>query len=108
MSQRIRIQIKTNEHQGVDKSAQLIIKALSPTGTKVIGPIPMPTKKEKFTVIRSPHVNKKSREQFELKTHKRLIDIEMPTTAKSHEVLDTLMNIELQAGAEVDIIDIKD
>lgn len=103
MSQKIRIKLKANEHQLVDKSAERIIKALIPTGTKVTGPIPLRTKKEIFTVMRSPHVNKKSREQFQLNTHKRLIDIEMPNTAKSHEVLDALMNIELQAGVDVDI-----
>lgn len=103
MSQKIRIKLKANEHQLVDKSAERIITALKPTGTKVTGPIPLPTKKERFTVMRSPHVNKKSREKFQLSTYKRLIDIAMSSTAKSQEVLEALMKIELQPGVYVDI-----
>ena len=103
MSQKIRIKLKAYDHHLVNKSAEGIIKVIKPTGTKVTGPIPLPTKQEKFTVMRSPHVNKKSREQFKLPIHMRLIDIHMPNTAKSHKVLDALMKIELQAGVEVDI-----
>ena len=103
MSQRIRIKLKAHGHHRVDKSTQRIIKALTPTGARIIGPIPLPTKKQKFSVIKSPHVYKKSGETFKLLTHQRVIGVEMSTTAKSHEVLDALVNIELQAGVDVDI-----
>ena len=79
MSQRIRIKLKSYDHNLVDKSAEKIVKTVRNTGAVVTGPIPLPTEKKIFTVLRSPHVNKKSREQFEIRTHKRLIDILRPT-----------------------------
>ena len=79
MSQRIRIKLKSYDHNLVDKSSEKIVKAVKATGAIVSGPIPLPTEKDKFTVLRSPHVNKKSREQFEIRTHKRLLDIVEPT-----------------------------
>ena len=104
MSQKIRIKLKAYDHQLVDRSAERIIKALKPTGTQIVGPIPLPTKKEKYAIIKSPHVNKRSSgEKFQLHTHQRLLGIKIPSIAKSHEVLDALMNIELQAGVDVDI-----
>ena len=103
MNQKIRIRLKANEPKLVNKSSERIISAIKPTGTQVIGPIPLKTKEERFTVIRSPHVYKKSREQFHLKTHRRLIEIKMSTAAKSNQVFDALMKVELPAGVGVDI-----
>ncbi len=103
MSQKIRIKLQAYDHNSVDKSAGHIIKAMQSTGTKVKGPIPLPSRLKVITVNKSPHVYKKSREQFGQRIHKRIIDIYMPTSAKSHDVLDALMKIELQAGVDVDI-----
>ena len=83
----------------VDKSTAKIVETVKSTGAKVNGPIPLPTRINKVTVLRSPHVNKKSREQFEMRTHKRLIDILEP----SSEVMDSLMKLELPAGVDVEI-----
>ena len=99
MSQRIRIKLKSYDHNLVDKSAEKIVKTVKMTGAVVNGPIPLPTNKKIFTVNRSTFVNKKSREQFEMRTHKRLIDIVEPST----EVMDSLMKLELPAGVEVQI-----
>ena len=99
MSQRIRIKLQSYDHNLVDKSAEKIVKTVRSTGAVVTGPIPLPTRKKIFTVLRSPHVNKKSREQFEMRTHKRLIDILEPTP----EVIDALMKLELPAGVDVEI-----
>ncbi|MEM7361888.1 MAG: 30S ribosomal protein S10 [Bacteroidota bacterium] len=104
MNQRIRIKLNAYDHRLVDKAAERIIKALKPTGTQIVGPIPLPTRKEKYSIIKSPHVNKRSAgEKFQLHTHKRLLGIGIPSIAKSHEVLDALMKIELQAGVDVNI-----
>jgi len=83
----------------VDQSAKSIVQTVQKSGAKVAGPIPLPTRINKFTVLRSPHVNKKAREQFEMRTHKRLIDIMEPTPA----VMDALMKLELPAGVDVEI-----
>ena len=99
MSQKIRIKLKSYDHNLVDKSAEKIVKTVKSTGAVVNGPIPLPTQKKIFTVLRSPHVNKKSREQFEMRTHKRLIDIIEP----SADVMDSLMKLELPAGVDVEI-----
>ena len=99
MSQKIRIKLKSYDHKLVDKSAEKIVKAVKATGAIVSGPIPLPTHKRIFTVNRSTFVNKKSREQFEMRTHKRLIDIFEP----SSEVMDSLMKLELPAGVDVEI-----
>ena len=99
MSQRIRIKLKSYDHNLVDKSAEKIVKAVKSTGAVVSGPIPLPTHKKVFTVNRSTFVNKKSREQFEIRTHKRLIDIVNPNS----DTVEALMKLELPAGVSVDI-----
>ena len=99
MSQKIRIKLKSYDHQLVDKSAEKIVKAVKATDAIVSGPIPLPTRINKYTVLRSPHVNKKAREQFEMRTHKRLIDILDPT----QKVVEALMKLELPAGVDVEI-----
>ncbi len=98
-TQKIRIKLKSYDHNLVDKSAVKIVEAVKTTGAVVSGPIPLPTDKEKFTVLRSPHVNKKSREQFQLCTHKRLVDI----YSTSSKTVDALMKLELPSGVEVEI-----
>ena len=99
MNQKIRIKLKSFDHSLVDKSAEKIIKAVKSTGAAVSGPIPLPTEKEIFTVLRSPHVNKKSREQFQLCSYKRLIDIH----STSSKTVEALMKLELPSGVDVDI-----
>ena len=99
MNQKIRIKLKSYDHNLVDKSAEKIVKAVKATGAIVRGPIPLPTQKEKFTVLRSPHVNKKSREQFQLCTYKRLVDI----FSTSSKTVDALMKLELPSGVDVEI-----
>ena len=99
MNQKIRIKLKSFDHTLVDKSAEKIVKAVKATGAVVSGPIPLPTKVEKFTVLRSPHVNKKAREQFQLCTYKRLIDI----FSSSAKTVDALMKLELPSGVDVEI-----
>lgn len=99
MTQRIRIKLKSYDHNLVDKSSEKIVKTVRTTGAIVSGPIPLPTKKKVFTVIRSPHVNKKSREQFQLSTYKRLMDIYSSTS----KTIDALMKLELPSGVDVEI-----
>jgi small subunit ribosomal protein S10 len=99
MSQKIRIKLKSYDYNLVDRSAEQIVKTVKSTGAIVNGPIPLPTKKKIFTVLRSPHVNKKSREQFQLSTFKRLIDI----YSSSSKTIDALMKLELPSGIEVEI-----
>ena len=99
MSQRIRIKLKSYDHNLVDKSAEKIVKAVKQTGAVVSGPIPLPTHKKVFTVNRSTFVNKKSREQFELSTFKRLMDV----YNSSAKTIDSLMKLELPSGVEVEI-----
>ena len=98
-SQKIRIKLKAYEHQLIDQSAKKIVETAERTGAKVAGPIPLPTKKEIVTILRAVHKYKDSREQFELRTHKRLIDILKP----SQKVVDALMNVELPAGVEIEV-----
>ena len=98
-SEKIRIRLKAYEHQVLDLSAAKIIDTAKRTGAKISGPIPLPTRINKYTVLRSPHVNKKAREQFEMRTHKRLIDILDPT----QKVVEALMKLELPAGVDVEI-----
>ena len=100
MSQRIRIKLKSYDHNLVDKSAEKIVKTVKMTGAVVNGPIPLPTNKKIFTVNRSTFVNKKSREQFELSSYKRLMDIEFNDRSKT---IDALMKLELPSGVEVEI-----
>ena len=93
--QNIRIRLKAYDHKLLDQSTVEIVNTAQKTGAKILGPIPLPTKKNKFTVLRSPHVDKKSREQFEMRTHKRLIDIVNPTP----QTVDALMNLDIASGA---------
>jgi small subunit ribosomal protein S10 len=97
--QKIRIKLKSYDHNLIDKSAERIIRTVKQTGAVISGPIPLPTEKQIYTVLRSPHVDKKSREQFESRTHKRLIDI-LNSTPKT---VDSLMRLELPAGVDVEI-----
>ena len=97
--QSIRIRLKAFDHRVLDTSTHEIVNTAKRTGAEVRGPIPLPTKIEKFTVLRSPHVNKKSREQFEIRTHKRLLDIVDPTP----QTVDALMKLDLAAGVDVEI-----
>jgi small subunit ribosomal protein S10 len=97
--QNIRIRLKAYDHILLDKSAQKIIQTVRSTGAAISGPIPLPTKRSLYTVLRSPHVNKKSREQFETRVHKRMIDI-LNSTSKT---IDALMKLELPAGVDIEI-----
>jgi small subunit ribosomal protein S10 len=97
--QKIRIRLKAYDHRILDQSVSEIVETAKRTGAKVAGPIPLPTILNKFTVLRSPHVDKKSREQFEIRTHKRLLDILEPTP----ETIDALMKLDLSAGVDVEI-----
>ena len=95
----IRIRLKAFDHRVLDQSTSEILNTAKRTGAQVRGPIPLPTKIQKFTVLRSPHVNKKSREQFEMRTHRRLLDIVDPTP----QTVDALMKLDLAAGVDVEI-----
>ena len=95
----IRIRLKAFDHRVLDQSAQEIVATAQRTGAQVRGPIPLPTRIEKFTVLRSPHIDKKSREQFEIRTHKRVLDIVDPT----QQTVDALMKLDLAAGVDVEI-----
>ncbi len=97
--QKIRIRLKAFDHKLLDQSAQKIVETAKKTGANVSGPIPLPTEKNVFTILRSPHVNKDSREQFEMRTHKRLIDI-LDHNAKT---VDALMRLDLPSGVEIEI-----
>jgi small subunit ribosomal protein S10 len=99
MNQKIRIRLKAYDYKLLDKSTKDIVDAARRTGATVVGPIPLPTRIEKFCVLRSPHVDKKSREQFEIRTHKRLLDILDPTP----QTVDALMKLDLAAGVDVEI-----
>jgi small subunit ribosomal protein S10 len=97
--QKIRIRLKAFDHRILDQSAVLIVEAAERTGAAVAGPVPLPTGIERFTVIRSPHIDKDSREQFEIRTHKRVLDIVDPTP----QTVDALMKLDLAAGVDVEI-----
>ncbi|NNJ92325.1 MAG: 30S ribosomal protein S10 [Gammaproteobacteria bacterium] len=97
--QRIRIRLKSFDHRLIDDSAREIVDTAKRTGAQVLGPIPLPTRKEKFTVLISPHVNKDARDQYEIRTHKRLMDIVDPTD----KTVDALMKLDLAAGVDVQI-----
>ncbi|HEX9114107.1 MAG TPA: 30S ribosomal protein S10 [Nitrospirota bacterium] len=99
VTQKIRIRLKGYDHRLLDQSALEIIDTAKRTGAKVSGPIPLPTRINRWTVLRSPHVDKKSREQFEIRTHKRLMDILDPTP----QTVDALMKLDLAAGVDVEI-----
>ncbi|HAG71315.1 MAG TPA: 30S ribosomal protein S10 [Gammaproteobacteria bacterium] len=98
-SQRIRIRLKAFDHRLIDQSTQEIVDTAKRTGAQVKGPIPLPTNKERFTILVSPHVNKDARDQYEIRTHKRLLDIVEPT----EKTVDALMKLDLAAGVEVQI-----
>jgi len=98
-AQKIRIRLKAYDHKALDTSATEIIETVRRSGAHVSGPIPLPTSFQKFCVLRSPHVDKKSREQFEIRTHKRLLDILEPT----QQTVDALMKLELPSGVDVEI-----
>ena len=97
--EKIRIRLKAYEHELLDQSAKKIVGTAERTGADVSGPVPLPTEKEVFTVLRSPHVHKDAREQFEMRTHKRLIDILDPTS----KTVDALMRLDLPAGVNIEI-----
>ena len=99
MTQKIRIKLPSYDHNLVDKSAEKIVKTVKSTGAVVSGPIPLPTHKRMFTVLRSPHVNKKAREQFQLCSYKRMMDI----YSSSSKTIDALMKLELPSGVDVEI-----
>jgi len=98
-TQKIRIRLKAYDHKLLDKSVTDIIKKVKETGARVSGPIPLPTKMHKYTILRSVHIDKKSREQFEMRIHKRLIDILEP----NHDTVEKLKNLDLPAGIDVEI-----
>ena len=97
--QKIRIRLKAYDHKSLDASAEKIVDTAKRTGASVAGPVPLPTERNLYTILRSPHVNKDSREQFEMRTHKRLIDIIDPTP----KTVDSLMSLDLPAGVDIEI-----
>jgi small subunit ribosomal protein S10 len=99
LRERIRIRLKAYDHRILDQSTSEIVETAKKTGAHVAGPIPLPTIRNRYTVLRSPHVDKKSREQFEIRTHKRLLDILEPT----QDTVDALMKLDLPAGVDVEI-----
>jgi small subunit ribosomal protein S10 len=99
MNEKIRIRLKAYDHRVLDQSTSEIVHTAKRTGARVAGPIPLPTDKNSYTVLRSPHVDKKSREQFEIRTHKRLVDILNPTP----QTIDALMRLDLPGGVDVEI-----
>jgi len=96
---KIRIKLRAYDHRVLDQSASEIVETAKRTGAKILGPIPLPTDREVYTVLRSPHIDKKSREQFQLKTHKRILDIIEPTS----KTIDALKRLDLPAGVDVEI-----
>jgi small subunit ribosomal protein S10 len=99
LNEKIRIRLKAYDYRVLDQSTAEIVETAKRTGARVAGPIPLPTVKEKYTVLKSPHVDKKSREQFEIRTHKRLMDILDPTP----QTMDALMKLDLPAGVDAEI-----
>ena len=99
MSEKIKIKLKAYDHRLLDRSVGEIVETTKRTGAKVVGPIPLPTTRNRWTVLKSPHVDKKSREQFEIRTHKRVLDIVDPTP----QTVDALMKLDLAAGVDVEI-----
>ena len=103
MNQKIRIKLRSYDHTLVDRSAEKIVKTVKSTGAVVSGPIPLPTEKKIITVLRSPHVNKQSREQFQVCAYKRLIDIHTNTSGGNNKTVDALMKLDLPTGVDVEI-----
>lgn len=98
-TQKIRIRLKSYDHRLLDRSVSEIVETARRTGARIVGPIPLPVRINRYTVLRSPHVDKKSREQFEIRTHKRVVDIMQPTS----QTVDALMRLDLAAGVDVEI-----
>ena len=99
MNDKIKIRLEGYDHVAIDQSTNEIVEVARRTGATLVGPVPLPTKIERYTVLRSPHIDKKSREQFEIRTHKRLLDIVDPTP----QTVDALMKLDLSAGVDVEI-----
>jgi small subunit ribosomal protein S10 len=99
MGQKIRIKLKAYDHKVLDRSAEEIVKTVVRTGARVVGPVPLPTDISHYTVLRSPHIDKRSREQFEIRVHKRLLELLEPTP----DTIDALMKLDLAAGVDVEI-----
>ncbi len=99
MGQKIRIKLKAYDHKVLDRSAEEILKTAVRTGARVVGPVPLPTDISRYTVLRSPHIDKRSREQFEIRVHKRLLELLDPTP----DTIDALMKLDLAAGVDVEI-----
>jgi len=99
MGQKIRIKLKAYDHKVLDRSAEEIVKTAVRTGARVVGPVPLPTDISRYTVLRSPHIDKRSREQFEIRVHKRLLELLEPTP----DTIDALMKLDLAAGVDVEI-----
>ncbi len=97
--QKIRLTLRSYDHQLLDKAVKQIVSTVKRTGSKIVGPVPLPNKRQCFTVLRSPHVDKKSREQFELTTHRRIMDIVAP----SDQTMDALMKLNISSGVDVEI-----
>ena len=97
--QKIRLTLKSYDHQLLDKAVKQIVLTVKRTGSQLVGPVPMPNKKRCFTVLRSPHIDKKSREQFELTTHRRILDIIAP----NDQTMDALMKLSISSGVDVEI-----
>src|SRR5258708_1760362 len=97
--QKIRLTLKSYDHQLLDRAVKQIVLTVKRTGSQIVGPVPLPNKKRIFTVLRSPHIDKKSREQFELTTHKRVVDIVSP----AEQTMDALMKLNISAGVDVEI-----
>jgi small subunit ribosomal protein S10 len=97
--QKIRLTLKSYDHQLLDNAVKQIVMTVKRTGSQILGPVPLPNKKRLFTVLRSPHIDKKSREQFELTTHKRIVDIIAPV----EQTMDALMKLNISAGVDVEI-----
>jgi len=98
-NQKLRIRLKAYDHRILDQSAQRIVETAERTGARVVGPVPLPTRIERFTVLRSPYIDKSSQEHFEIRTHKRLIDVLNPDS----KTIDTLMRLNLPAGVDIEI-----
>ena len=98
-TQKFRIRLKSYDHRLLDRSVSEIVETARRTGARIVGPIPLPVRISRYTVLRSPHVDKKSREQFEIRTHKRVVDIMQPTS----QTVDALMRLDLAAGVDVEI-----
>jgi small subunit ribosomal protein S10 len=97
--QRIRLTLKSYDHQLLDRAVRQIVQTVKRTGSNLVGPVPLPSKERRFTVLRSPHIDKKSREQFGLTTHKRILDIISPTD----QTMDALMKLSISSGVDVEI-----